>query len=97
MPSSVELELNIGGVLSVTSAFDRIVFSGTSDGTSSYLLATAAGGINGAFDAGSAPAGYQFSYEANELNLVPVRAGHWATGVLLGYTHFRKRWCSGAI
>ena len=76
--------LTIGGVLDLSGAFDRITFSGTPDGTSSYLLATASGGINGVFDFGSAPAGYQFLYGTTDLTLVPVpEPATWAAGALV--------------
>ena len=87
--------LTIGGILDLTNTFDQILFSGTPDGTSSYILATATGGINGTFDFGSAPAGYQFFYGADELDLVPVpEPATWTAGLLtlaaLGYTQRRR-------
>jgi autotransporter-associated beta strand protein len=75
--------LTVGGSLSLTDSFDQILFNGTPDGTSNYILATATGGITGTFDSGTAPAGYQFVYGANEIDLVAVpEPSTWVGGFL---------------
>lgn len=63
--------LAIGGALSLATTFDRIQFSGTPDGTSSYNLATFAS-RSGTFDSFNTPSGYQLVYGSTSLDLVPV-------------------------
>jgi fibronectin-binding autotransporter adhesin len=84
--------LNIGGALNLTTAFDQILFNGTPDGTSSYILATYAS-RSGTFDLGSAPSGYTLVYGATELDLVPIpEPSTWAAGALaLAATGYSQR------
>lgn len=88
-------KLTIGGILDLNNAFDQISFNGTPDGTSSYLLASATGGIQGTFSLGSAPTGYQFIYSTNNLTLAPIpEPSTWMAGALalmvIGYSLQRR-------
>jgi fibronectin-binding autotransporter adhesin len=71
LSGSASDRLNITGALNLNGAFDQISFSGTPDGTTTYVLATY-GSVSGTFDFGSAPAGYTLSYGSGELDLVPI-------------------------
>ncbi len=75
--------LNITGVLDLSSAFDRIVFNGTPDGTTTYVLATYTS-ETGTFDSMPVlPAGYSLVYGATELDLVAVpETSTWVMGAL---------------
>ena len=87
--------LAISGTLNLAGLSDVIDFNGTTDGTSSYTLATYSsiiGTFNSVIDL---PAGYTLVYGANELDLVPVpEPGTWIGAALalaaIGFTQ-RKR------
>ncbi len=78
-----------------SSATDQITFSGTANGTTTYVLATY-GSVSGLFDVvNNLPSGYQLIYGTNELDLAPVpEPSTWISGALvvalLGWTAFKK-------
>lgn len=85
--------LTIGGALNLSGTFDQISFSGSADGTSSYILATY-GSLNGTFDAvTNLPSGYQLVYGLTELDLTPVpEPATWLGGALaLGALAYSQR------
>ncbi len=91
--------LAIAGALNLTNAKDQITFTGTPNGTSTYVLATY-GSVSGIFDvADTLPAGYRLIYGLNELHLAPLTAvpepATWVAAVLtilaVGWTQ-RPRW-----
>ncbi len=77
--------LNITGLLDLSGLFDALVFNGTPDGVTAYLLATY-GSISGTFDSFVAFAGYEYIYGTNSLVLSPLtpvpEPGTWAAGIL---------------
>ncbi len=95
-------KLAITSSLNLSGAFDAISFSGTANGTTTYVLATYAS-HTGTFDTvTNLPSGYQLVYGATALDLVPVpEPSTWIAGALalasLVFTqrrrilHFRKR------
>jgi autotransporter-associated beta strand protein len=88
-------KLAITGALDLTNAFDQITFSGTPNGSTTYVLATYASLTGGTFDFGAAPSGYTLVYGATELDLAPVpEPATWIGGALalgvLGWSQ-RKR------
>jgi autotransporter-associated beta strand protein len=65
-------KITVGGALDLSGSFDRLLFSGSTDGTSSYVLATYAS-RSGIFDTvTSLPMDYTLLYKTNELDLVPL-------------------------
>ncbi len=87
--------LGTAGLLDLGGAYDQIAFSGTADGTSSYILATYAS-LNGTFDnVVNLPAGYALQYGATSLSLVPTAVPEpatWAAGLLtLGAFAYSQR------
>ena len=75
-------KLVIGGALDLSDSFDQILFNGTPDGSTSYVLATYSS-VSGTFDFGNAPSGYQLVYGMNQLDLVPVpEPGTFLAGAL---------------
>jgi autotransporter-associated beta strand protein len=87
--------LTIGGTLNLGTVFDRIAFSGTADGVSSYTLATYSS-LNGTFDSVlNMPNGYELQYTGTDLTLVPVpEPSTWVaallTAAVLGYSQRRR-------
>jgi fibronectin-binding autotransporter adhesin len=84
----------VGGALDLSNAFDRIMFQGSADGTSSYILATY-GSLSGTFNTvTNLPIGYQLIYNPTELDLIPLVAvpepGTWLAGGLALVTLLRK-------
>jgi autotransporter-associated beta strand protein len=83
----------VGGAVDLSSSFDQLMFQGSADGTSSYVLATY-GSHNSVFNTvTNLPLGYQLIYNSTELDLIPLAAvpepGTWlagglALGALLG-------------
>ncbi len=90
--------LAISGTLDLTSAYDQIVFSGATNGTASYAIATY-GSVVGTFsNMPNLPAGYHLVYGLNELDLVSLAAvPEPSTGVIgvlgllaIGWTQRRR-------
>lgn len=77
--------LQIVGLLDLGGSFDQILFRGTVDGTSSYVLASY-GSISGVFDnVANLPANYTLQYGGNALTLVPLAVPEpttWIAGLL---------------
>ena len=88
-------KLAITSSLNLSGTTDQITFSGTADGTTTYVLATY-GSVNGTFNTvNNLPSGYQLVYGTNELDMTPVpEPSTWAAGVLmaaaLGYSQRRR-------
>jgi fibronectin-binding autotransporter adhesin len=79
-------KLAIGGALDLSNAFDQLMFQGSADGTSSYVLASYAS-HSGIFNTvTNLPGGYQLIYNSTELDLIPLAAvpepGTWVSGGL---------------
>lgn len=71
--ASIDL-LNVAGLLNLAGASVSFINSaGVLDGTSDYIFATY-GSLNGAFNPGTAPAGYTINYAfgGNNIALVPI-------------------------
>jgi autotransporter-associated beta strand protein len=67
-------KITVGGALDLSGASDRLLFSGSADGTTSYVLATYAS-HSGLFDTvTNLPSDYTLLYKTNELDLVPLTA-----------------------
>jgi fibronectin-binding autotransporter adhesin len=87
--------LVINGNLSLATAFDQLIFQGTT-GAASYTIATYTGTLSGVFDVFTPPSGYAVSYAIpGEIDLVAVpEPSTWIGGALallaVGYTQ-RKR------
>ena len=89
--------LNITGLLDLGGTFDALVFNGSPDGTSTYLLASF-GSLNGTFNTAPSFAGYQYIYGLTTLELSPLtpvpEPSTWVAGALallaVGYTQRRR-------
>ena len=88
-------KLAITGSLNLSGLFDKLAFTGTADGTTTYALATYSS-ITGTFDTVTGlPAGYQLIYGSTELDLAPVpEPATWVGAALalgvLGWSQQRR-------
>ncbi len=78
--------LVISGALDLSNLFDSLSFSGSADGTTTYILATFSSVIGVFNDVANLPGGYGLFYNANNLELSPLtpvpEPATWVVGLL---------------
>ena len=79
-------QLAIGGILDLSDPMDQITFTGTPNGTTTYVLATYGSRVGTFNIVNYLPDGYQLIYGATELDLVPIPEPTTGLGAALAVT-----------